>query len=148
MTSDLSLIGFIAGLEYDVKQLKTENRTLKAENHRMEQQNFQTREDFYKKAYEADKKHSNATFAKSLLGAIVVNLPDIIDCFKQVSQNRLNAPANLNYGSEVKNRFSKFILTIDDKALLFIMSIMTTLKTNESFESELFQLTKKYYVYP
>ena len=147
MPVGLSLMASNAILENDIKHLKTENSELKAENQRMEQRHNQTREDFYKRQYEADKKHSNGKFSNSVLGAIMVNLPNIIDCFKQVPQNRLNAPANLNYGSKVKNRFSKFILTIDDNALLFIMSIMTTLKINKSFESELFQLTKKYNVY-
>ena len=147
MPVGLSLIASNAILENDIKHLKTENNELKAENQRMEQRHNQTREDFYKRQYEADKKHSNGKFSNSILGAIVVNLPNILDCFKQISPNRLNASANLNYGSEVKNRFSKFILTIDDEALLFIMSMMTTFKTNERFESELYQLTKKYNVY-
>ena len=147
MPVGLSLIASNAILENDIKHLKTENNELKAENQRMEQRHNQTREDFYKRQYETDKKHSNGKFSNSVLGAIIVNIPNIIDCINQISPNRLHSPANLNYGSEVKNRFSKFILTIDDKALLFIMSIMTILKTNESFESELFQLTKKYNVY-
>ena len=137
----------IAGLEHDVKKLKTENVALKEEIQKMELRNIQTLQNSNNRVYEAKKKHSNVKFANSLLSVIIVNLPDIIDCFKQVSQNRLNAPANLNYGSEVKNRFSKFILTIDDKALLFIMSIMNILKTNKSFESELYQLIKKYNIY-
>ena len=147
MPANLSSMASFAILENDVKYLKIENNELKAENKRMERRHIQIREDFYKTQYEADKKHSNGKFSNSVLSAIIVNIPNIIDCINQVSQNRLHSPANLNYGTEVKNRFSKFIMTVDDEALLFIMSIMTTLKINESFESELYQLTKKYNVY-
>ena len=137
----------IAILQSDVKHLKTENEALKAENKRLESRNEEILEDSYKIKFEIDKKHSNNSLGTTIIRTLIHNLPDIIDCLKPISQNRLNAPDNLNYGSEVKNRFSKYILTIDDKALLFIMSVLNSLKTNQNFECEMYQLTKKYNVY-
>lgn len=127
----------------EAERLRTDNSELRSKNDRLETENARLKELELSNKYDWEKEKSKRDGTQGLIKDVIGSLPMVMQHMKS-SENGLNAPQEINFGSQIKNDFAEKLKTIDDSTLTILNRIHSESATNIDFANELVELLKKH----